>query len=401
MLPVAANYGITKKNLWHPSRIRIRMMMNLPPYCMCSAEECEERLRCKEVSQFEKTNGTMDPTKMVTKYRRSAAGSKHRSPRNEDQLSKTISYLILLLIDSSKEEGLCLVDLVHFLEDRLRAVQVDYTILSVQSSISQHQIAKTHLILLYLLSDQSKQKGKLLYERRFGVTALQTALSCYWLEEEGTREDHSLRDTEILCFSILTQLNEFFIERKDEICGGRGNAPPLGSVWFQTVMLVRKHVASNEWDNADSLRWAMGLVAHISNGQWYCALAWLQKLDPGPFATLARCCVGSLVPILRWLVLLRLNRTLSKNQLIPMQDISRLLFFSDRTQCAAFVDDCGLPYRDDSVEFKVVEMQLPRRSFSRRSDAFVFGGKCSNPTITKDGITIPRPEVLRELLVSD
>lgn len=373
-------------------------MTNTQPYTMCSERECRERLETKEISLFEKTNNAMDPCKMVAKYRRSAAGMEHREPRTCEQLEGTVSYLRRLLMEScATPENLVMAEFVTFLEDRIRAVQVDYTMLCVQSKKVQFQILQLHILLLYLMSEKESK----MYERKFSIIALQTALSNYWIDDTHDANSKT-RNAEVLSFSILIRLNEYLVENQKELLESNGSLDSMfgSSIWWHCMLLLREHY--QHYQNCMVLQWTLSLLMHVANGRWQCALTGLQQLPTSH--RLTRCCVGAgMVSTLRLLVLQRWNRVVSKNQAIPLETISQSLVFSDTKQCRDFINLCGLPFSEDasSVIFKATELQLPGKIVVERNDVLVWENE-DEETVgeSQDGIVLPSSNTVRQLLLS-
>lgn len=107
--------------------------MSIPPYSMCSQEECHHRNQTKDISIFECSNPKearrkhrlLDPSLAITKYRRSAAGDDRQSryrPRSIQQLCGTVQYLLELFVARQSTRDMpkqTLLTTIDFVQDRL------------------------------------------------------------------------------------------------------------------------------------------------------------------------------------------------------------------------------------------------------------------------------------------
>jgi SAC3/GANP family len=433
-----------------------------PPYTMCSEMEWRERIRTKEISAFEKSNATStdgtcssfsDPCRAVSKYRRSAAslassnGSSSRPfPRTLEQLRVTAHYLVQLFLHfdkacgttttttkkvrlrgrgsavdgkansttttndedeaaaavqpQSQQDVLPFLSLVNFIEDRIRAIQVDVIVTSSQQHCKKLQavLARCHILLLYILSDNSSKNNKTLapsqhsnaharnntsyYERKFGLSALQTALSAYWVGHNnknngsmndgtravpmGTTEDDSDHDNddneeeEMLSCTLLVHLSQQ-LSHDETTCFSSAAAAAfeMTTFWFQMTELYRNLFpgGSNRWVPAAAghaispssdpcLRWTLNLVAHVCRGEWQSILSSLlgatakaSSSSSSPrsstvpfnrrFRILAQCIMAPNVPYLRWRALQQFNLSLNKGQSVAGCELARLFGWHD------------------------------------------------------------------------
>lgn len=320
----------------------------LPPYTMCSREECLARQSSGEISFFERVNHPsrnglsrassnrmsgnpksttsphrMDPCLAVAKYRRSAAGlidSDRSPPRTLHQLQITVQYLQILLIDAPTvaPDGVThipsWITVVEFVQDRLRAVQVDL-IRTRQSSYKplQYRIVRTFLLLLYLLADSPD------YASKFGRDALQAALSNYWADPV----DYPDMDDEILSYTLL-------------IHHARPNAIGEESLGFTELYRLVGRVPSLRHPR-HRFQWSLRVVVAWSLGHWF---AVLRLLDEGAqtamgFDVLARCCVAPHLPWIRSKVLEVGNFAWAKGECISTTELARLLFFRCRSRSSS------------------------------------------------------------------
>ncbi len=219
---------------------------------MCSQEEAIDRQRFNELSLLESTNFSASvskahpkeriphPKRCVKKYRRSAAGGgvtgigdrdgmdsrdgrdgmgeaatgTIRRRRNIHDLEVTVNYLLGIIFctqssapsTKSKDKDAFRVSLLQsvlFVDDRIRAVQVDLTTLLGETTTTtdnshnhdytsirsvrqiQARILRYHLLSQYLLSNLSSKK----YEWKFGHKALTTAISSYLATWNSTEQE--------------------------------------------------------------------------------------------------------------------------------------------------------------------------------------------------------------------
>lgn len=379
-----------------------------PPaaYYMCSEEECSERLECGEVSVFECTEETahlspkqrvLDTTRAVAKYRRAAAGAKDTRPlRSWKQLSFTVNYLSDILVHQSASKNSkhkqTFRTTAAFVEDRFRAVQVEVVKLQYSSPKLQLLMAKCHILILYLLSDCKD------YERKFGLTALQTALSSYW---NATLEERiESWDDEILAYALLCQLNLYLTGLEDS----------LSSV----LATYRRHAPTRK--EFPLFQWALRLTVTASLGLWHSVLKQLQTgLFPPSFHVLARCWLATSVPAIRANALETYNSSFGKNEAVSGQSVARLLFISSsRTVKSTWDDDeheesaeqaairfgasLDLPRNDSGtcLLFKVSPLKEISTPSLTRDDAFVFGSV--KGTADNEGVVVPSADYLLTIL---
>jgi SAC3/GANP family len=377
----------------------------MEPYAMCSKQEFVERIKCNEISIFERNanDGSPDPRKVITKYRRSAAGSRQRTPRSLRQLSLTVRYLVRLLAQSYEENGNCnhttttttFLAAVQFFEDRIRAVQVDLTRSSRPASGRnnnnhinninddpeliaplQVMIGRAQILILFLMSSireddepASSQKNRPPknnhhYERKFGVTALQTALSSYltWIERVQNGQSNEWKD-QMMAFSILSMVNEML--RSSSSSGGGATTtaatPETCHVWMEVARLARTNNSKQQPDDPFGPRtqWAVRLLVKICRGEWQQTMAQLRQPnepDHGRSGTIVeQCCIDQEARrYLQWRTLQTFNVVLSKGQTITVVEVARLLGIVDQAEN-------GRGGADDDATSRRTVHQLVRR----------------------------------------
>jgi hypothetical protein len=291
------------------------------PYLMCSHQECQDREKWGQVSVWEATAETrhfgsakhrrMDPSRAVKKYRRSAAGTSHldSTPRTLTQLGATINHLVHLLAtmgkfnDDDNDNGdesvsTSFVDLINFVEDRIRAVQVDLVLLlspSAATSIHgadetaiikrqiQYRLIKVQILILYLLSDVSATTTTtttqvVCYSHKFGHQALATALNNYWggdnhdHDYSGRQDQQQHYDDEVLSYMAMYELHKDLDQKdctNDDCC--------LAS---NILALYRKHVGKAKRSGSayyPLFQWTMHVIAICNLGHWHIALRMLYQ----------------------------------------------------------------------------------------------------------------------------
>lgn len=126
---------------------------------MCPEAELKERALQEDFSVFESTNDTLDPSKAVKKYRRSAALSEQPNPsdvRPPNVLLRTMEHL-KQVCDSDTE----FVQIHHFVRDRTRSLRQDFTLQGIKddSCMKIHEESvRFHILSEYLLSGLSTEK---------------------------------------------------------------------------------------------------------------------------------------------------------------------------------------------------------------------------------------------------
>jgi SAC3/GANP family len=422
----------------------------MEPYSMCSKQEFVERIQCHEISIFERNSnydGSPDPGKVIAKYRRSAAGSRQRTPRSLRQLSLTVRYLVQAPTTTT------FLAAVQFFEDRIRAVQVDLTRSSSRPATGRNNnhnnnnnhsnddseliaplqvmIGRAQILILFLMSsireddvldEKSKNnrppKNNHHYERKFGVTALQTALTSYLacIQRVQNGQRNEWKD-QMMAFSILSMVNEMLRSACSSSSGGGATTtatPEIGHVWMEVVRLARttnsKQQPANPFFGPRTQR-AVRLLLKICRGEWQQAMAQLrQPNDPDngrSWTIVEQCCIDQEARrYLQWRTLQTFNVVLSKGQTITVTELARLLNIDqDESGSSGGADDddatsrrtvqqlvrrFGLPMTDtgDKVIFKEVAMlppsanaQPPNESSIVASNVMTSTGSDSKPKL--------------------
>lgn len=400
---------------------------------MCTEAECQERQSSGEISVFEsiwppprpddvndaaacgglpksprgkQSRRIVDPHYAMTKYRRSAAGfdAKNRAPsRSIQQLECCVSQLEYILSYQQKppppsssstsndnhnsfpQQTLC--GTVGFVEDRIRAMQVDMVVSEQPSAAVQYRIVKCHILSLYLLNSVAT------YESTFGRQALSAALTNYW-EEQQQQNRH--RDDDILCFMALQQLSQYYTsDGHDESSGTNNESLSFILDYYRRNVQVRQQCLSE----FPKFQWALQLLHLAVMGRPQSILRQLAELggdnDSGvncstEFAVLCRCCMAPAIDSLRFQALDQYNKAYMKGEKVHIKELARLLYFVGADDAGDFcVQMAGLTKHDDNqneaatgdskIVFKVGPVSKnDKLDEGRRQDEFVFGNLYSS-----------------------
>ena len=400
-----------------------------------------------ELSEFESTAETYalgprhrvaDPRLVIKKYRRSAAGGGVSSAssaarggaRSIDVLSTTIDHLLGMVLSTQRVhpqdvmEPRSLAATVSFVDDRIRAVQVDLTTSLLDSKRSdacwakirtlQAKLVRYGILVSYLLSDLPSTK----YEAKFGRTALRTAIDSYFAAWEATfggggssegaystrpsENDLDERD-EMLSYEALMHVSEGL--RKGEAAlptyasggaeggcgavlasylgrGGTGPEPPaLPDEEVQPSGATGMKNGISKWSIALELAAAadQGNVIHIFR-LLVDVSATATSLHEQRWKVLARCCVVPAVNVIRIGLVRRYNKSFGKLEKINGTDLARLLCLPSAESAVQFCSNIGLPTEDGKAVMKAAPISITDKGVihrminpGRKEDAFVFG----------------------------
>ena len=356
-------------------------------WSMCSADEADDRQRYNEISIFECSNPNdttlvnpklrkSDPYKCIKKYRRSAAGggvegynsdnSSYR--RSFEDLDQTVNYLLGIIFSTQttdEKSGFraSLLQTVLFIDDRIRAVQVDLTTLmgkgmdNFRSNISlirkiQLKILRYHLLSQHLLSNLSTNK----YEWKFGQKALTTAITSYFATWDVQNENNSAQDDmdldEVMCYSSLLHVASIINSRETSIqsyncsvskqkwCGltcedGHGMSAIL-SLYRKYGLFVKRGFVNNDssipLSSFPKYQWALRIAADVETGNYLSVIRLLktEASDDNYFLNkqnkwkiLARCCMAQAMPTLRIGLLRCYNKGFMKEEKVKDHDVSK------------------------------------------------------------------------------
>lgn len=346
---------------------------------MCSSDEALERASFKELSSFECTALTYkltprdrvpDPMKCVKKYRRNAAGGGVGSKKNSCQsdwkrslhdLLLSTDYLLGRIFARQQSDGMHekepLVKAVNFVDDRIRAIQVDLT--TLLGSISdvdgrslgvvreiQLKIIRYHILSRYLLSSlDAKDK----YEWKFADTALTTAITCFLAtyhnrprnEVEINLLDEVLSYASLLHVAAIVRRNELAVPPTSVTGQSCGIALENGEGFSAILGLYRKYAINNSDKGLKSCgelypkyASALKIAICIDSGDFLSVLKTLNSRKPGALISgeerwmiLTRCCMAQAIPIIRMGLVRRYNKSFGKQEKVRGEDVSILFIW--------------------------------------------------------------------------
>ena len=346
---------------------------------------------------------------------------------------------------TQKQFSLC--DTVNFIDDRLRAVQKDLVTLvgdfedpscntgrlrsngKTKTILRQMQakMVRYNILALYLLSDLPADK----YQVKFGTVALRTCLTSYLnlsrnLEDEYDESNDEAKRSlntelrikdEIMSYVALFHMSA--VVRSEETAVASSSASSAsshlmeesGSGWGALFSSFCKYASVSQsgylLDSCPRWEWALELAAAIQSGnyqQYFVLLkrgpTYQQKIsvsinsqtasDDARFLILARCCCSSSLNLIRLSQLRRYNHSFGKGEKVHIQNIARLLRFSNDKSATEFCRNSGLPIIDEDPSKCYVTMKAAPINVSdkvstskmcnpgRKNDMFVFDTKFSD-----------------------
>lgn len=353
------------------------------PYLMCSEEECQDRQACMEISEWEATPETfhkspkyrtMDPCLAVSKYRRSAAGTKQRTPRRLNQLQETWKHLRHIILHQTlhaKQSPRPLASTVSFLDDRIRAIQVDLVVSQQVSGDLQIQLVRYQLVALYLLAGVSRQ----IFEPKFAKQAFMTALVAYWNDDSGEQNDD-----EILCYTTLCHVAAS-ISTESWAEGGTALAT------------YRQYASKNKEYPKFALALKIAAAVHLEH--YYIAL----KLLADNASSLCRLCMAPCLNRLRWLCLERYNKAFMKREKLSPDEVARLIYLPNGQAAIDFCTTAGLLVEEERIVFKAAPIQeLKSYAINRTVDDWFCLGATVDYRVDSDNVKIPSHDFLQKLI---
>eukprot|EP00563_Minutocellus_polymorphus_P006074 CAMPEP_0181034894 /NCGR_PEP_ID=MMETSP1070-20121207/8043_1 /TAXON_ID=265543 /ORGANISM="Minutocellus polymorphus, Strain NH13" /LENGTH=574 /DNA_ID=CAMNT_0023112437 /DNA_START=52 /DNA_END=1776 /DNA_ORIENTATION=- len=409
-----------------------------PPHFMCTSGEAQDRQVHMELSEFESTAETYalgprhraaDPRLVIKKYRRSAAGGGVSSAsstarggaRSIDVLMTTIDHLLGTVLSTQRVhpknimEPRSLAATVSFVDDRIRAVQVDLTTSLLDSERTdecwatirtlQAKLVRYGILVSYLLSDLPSTK----YEAKFGRTALRTAIDSYFAAWEAsfgscssrgayatmtrtckpTDEELAERD-EMLSYEALMHISEGLCKGETALptCDAAGGAEG-GCGAVLASYLGRGGTGAEVPALTDESKWSTALEVAAAADQGNLIQIFRLLVDLSPTASkvhckrweiLARCCVVPAINVIRIGLVRRYNKSFGKLEKIPGEDLARLLCLPSAESALRFCSDIGLPTEDGKATMKAAPISITDKgaikrmtSPGRAEDEFVFG----------------------------
>lgn len=300
-----------------------------PAYSMCLEKECKERQAEHQVSVFEATVDTfallptkrlIHPTLAIAKYRRSAAGThQKRAPRSLLQLLLTWKHLLSVFIRQRTFPEMSphsLRTTVAFLDDRIRAVQVDLVLAQEASASLQFQIIKYQLLSSYLLAEVPPKD----YEPKFARQALWTALTAYWNDKTTLCEF----DDQVLCLTALCQLATCVVQEEES--GGAAwqeSAASTNSSSYGNILLLAQHSCPNK--SYPKFQYALKIVSACMLGMYREVLTMLANdfWSDTKFHVLCRICMAPALRTMRLGALRHYNKAFGKLEKISGTEVCR------------------------------------------------------------------------------
>ena len=380
-----------------------------PPYSMCSLEECTQREHDHELSEFECTASTfrnaphqrrIDGSLAVTKYRRSAAGTLQRAPRRFEHLEITWAHLRYILCHQSlhlHQRPKSLAYTVAFVDDRIRALQVDLVVLQLAAPRIHIQLTRYHLLVLYLLC----QAPPNLVQPKFMQQALWTAMSAYWKESD---HHNGIHDDELLCYTALVHVASFLLAEQT-----------LGGAWadadggYSSILLkYRQYVSSKNTTSSTSglyskFNLALDIASAAQAGYYRHLMVFLTKENVSPFSILCRLCMAPALPVIRLQLLQQYNKAWMKREKVSGVEMARLLFLPSPQAAIEFCVTCGVPMEGDKLILKAAPIVIPPGhvlTLTRNEDDFIFGHSIAGRH-DEDGIMIPSANFIQKVILND
>lgn len=325
----------------------------------------------------------VDPTLCVKKYRRSAAGGgtsatsdngPNKETRSIIQLDETVEHILkgIFCHQKSHHEHMhmtarTLSNTAAFVDDRLRAVQVDYVVgysvsVSVSSSDSdsdsdlnndhldiaqrlQARMIRYNILIGYLMSDHNLSPSK--FEHKFNAHALHSSFSifsqlfesyrlnqAYWINQSDNIDEQIKLLDEIMCYSSLMDICSMFLSEETmfdavSLCRRRplfqdGNSFRIlshGDLYIHFKSLKGDKDIFPKW------KWALEIAAAAEIGNYFRCLNLLADNndtndDDLRWKCLARCLISPALPLMRLGSLRQYNKSFGKAEKVSGSDVS-------------------------------------------------------------------------------
>lgn len=382
----------------------------MEPFSMIHQDEFHQRQETGEHSVWElNDDGVLDPTKAVTIYRRSAAGTaSHR--RSTAQLQRTVSYLIETVLVEQDRVGWK--QTVRFVDNRLRAVQKEFvSVTNAASRKLQVQILRAHLLIQYLNVDVDW------YEQKFVSTATVTALSKFWEASHDTLRKPAFRENEdeVASYTLLLDLRDATLKNDSR-----------ASLSFGLRKLQRMHASFD----GPCLSWTLRLLTTIFRGEYVSVLHQLLQQhqhadDHGlPFLVLSKCILAPCIPKWHYKAMQVYNTAFAKSHAISIEELSHMLWsgvgkkdgttmVDHNTTIRQLAVSAGLPVHSDSDDTMMttsvifhqtaMEPYQPPTPLRPYCDAWVFPpNKIRHYQLSNSGgVAVPSRDFMRALFAID
>jgi hypothetical protein len=263
---------------------------------------------------------------------------------------------------------------VSFLDDRIRAIQVDLVVSQQVSGALQAQLVRYQLVALYLLAGVSRA----IFEPKFAKLALMTALVAYWNDADSERHDD-----EILCFTTLCHVAATLL-----LTQAGWKARPRWQPTGKTPARIERI------PNSGLL---LKIAAAVHTQQYYIALKLLSETS-----SLNRLCMAPCLNRLRWLCLGRYNKAFMKRERLSPDEVARLLYLPNGQAAIEFCTNAGFPVEEGLLVFKAAPMrELQSYDINRSIDDWFCLGPTVDYRVDSDNVKIPSQELLQQLVVPD
>ena len=284
---------------------------------------------------------------------------------------------------------------LEFMEDRIRAVQVDIVKQQVPSlSLSlpestqpyqlqlqmiQYNITKYYILTLYIMSDgndtttmtttsdtmtTTTKRPYSSYETTFALRALQTSIytymnctseknddpnntNCHDPNEDSRTMKSMIMDDEMMAYFILIQFNQQLLNQQQQQ-SSTSQHYEYTTFWYNLTELYRKQTSSCGSNDTPLLQrpytqYAITVVLLYLHGQYRTCLQKIRFVSPPPttfdysthdwnrFRILLTCCMATSIPYLRYQILVQINSSAMKNEPYDLFEVARLLSYHNHS----------------------------------------------------------------------
>ena len=328
-------------------------------------------------SSSSSSSSSFDPCKVITKYRRSVAAvsiqGNNKTIRSPSALATTIQYLMHHIYIRIVHQPSSFRSKLEFIEDRIRAVQVELVQQQASSSLLsssemqtiqktiQYNITKYYIITLYIMSEDANTAAtttttnQCKYETTFAQRALQTSIYSYlnYIETTTTTSSSNsskMMDDEMMAYFLLTQFNQQLLQQSLP-----QNDDEYSTFWYNVTESYRKLTSSSSSldDNAANqllllqqpfTRYVLDIIRHYVNGQYQTTLQMIRYVassssrttdlssyyttgDWRRFRIVLRCSLAATYVRMRYQIITVWNRSARPNEVVPLPEVARLLCY--------------------------------------------------------------------------
>jgi hypothetical protein len=337
------NYTMTRFDVTIDNTIQ-----NSNAFQFCCKEECEERQMLHQIHELEATKETctlpqvkriLDPCLAVSKFKRSAAGTKQSEIKSVAALEHTLIHLQRVCATRKASAYHSVVGnfeaVAEFLVDRLRSCQSDATRLSAQVPSRWHvQLVRILLWIRYWTVSNSKSwMGKVIHKM------ISTAFDAYWSARQVNEICDFTLDDEMLCWSALIQITS-----------------PTPTCSYNSILLeYSKYMRSGISPSAYPL-WhnALRIICHLAR-QEYC-FAWKKAID----SILFRICLEPVLFKWRYTTGQHYNQSFAKHEAVT--NIPQLLNIHGDDWSIDYAQRFGLPTEQSDGNIAIIFKKEPMKN---------------------------------------